>query len=211
MCDMKLSLVQAVKDHAKAHYEEGGWDMVVECYEDSEIAEAIEGCTTKEEAIARLGEIAGIYHDRRKGAWADGGLDEHGREPTSFGAPVEGSGYEDDMAADAESDSHYYADDLTGYEEHERDSQHDMYEYCRRHPSVIVSNGMFDGICGSCEGEADEHAEYVEWKEELVASGPTCTDSGFKPWRQGRTCREDRGTGCYTSQEECTVDNEIPF
>lgn len=210
MCDMKLSLVQAVKDHAKAHYEEGGWDMVVECYEDREIAEAIEGCTTKEEAIARLGEIAGIYHDRRKGAWADGGLDENGREPTTFGSPVEGSGYEDDMAADADPDYHYHADDLTGYEEHERDSQCDMYERCPRH-GEIISNGVFDGICGQCEGEADEHSEYMEWKEWLASLGPTCTDSGFKPWRPELCCNRDRGALCYISQEQCTVDNEIPF
>lgn len=74
-------LVQAVKDHAKAHYEEGGWDMVVECYEDTEIEEEVAGCTTPEQAIARLAEVAGIYHDRRLDAWHAGGLDDNGREP----------------------------------------------------------------------------------------------------------------------------------
>ena len=74
-------LVQAVKDHAKAHYEEGGWDMVVECMEDADIREDIAGCTTPEEAIARVGEVAGIYHDRRLDAWHAGGLDDNGRLP----------------------------------------------------------------------------------------------------------------------------------
>lgn len=69
------SMVEAVKNHAKANYERDGWDMVVECYEDSEIREAIAGCTTEAEAIARLGEIASVWDDRRKDAQAEAGYD----------------------------------------------------------------------------------------------------------------------------------------
>lgn len=78
---LMTSLVEAVKNHAKSHYNEGGWDMVVECYEDTEIREEIAGCTTPEQAIARLAEVAHIYHDRRLDAWLAGGLDENGRLP----------------------------------------------------------------------------------------------------------------------------------
>jgi len=78
-------LVEAVKNHAKANYSKGGWDMVVECYEDSEIEEEIAGCRTKEEAIARLAEVADCYHDRRQDVWAAGGLDENGRLPLTDG------------------------------------------------------------------------------------------------------------------------------
>lgn len=86
--DRTAALVAAVKKHAEANYNQGGWDMVVECYEDSEIAEEIAGCTTEEEAIARLAEVAGIYHDRRLDAWLAGGLDENGREPSEKQEPV---------------------------------------------------------------------------------------------------------------------------
>ncbi len=131
-------------------------------------------------------------------------------EDKKWGAPVVGGGMVDDMAADADPDYYYSADELTGYEEHERDSQCDMYERCPRH-GEIISNGVFDGICGQCEGEADDHAEYCDWMEELVASGPTCTDNGFKPRRHGQTCRDFFPTVCYLSQAECVADNEIPF
>lgn len=78
---LMTSLVEAVKNHAKANYESGGWDMVVECMEDADIREDIAGCTTPEEAIAKVGEVAGIYHDRRLDAWHAGGLDDNGRLP----------------------------------------------------------------------------------------------------------------------------------
>lgn len=64
-------IIAAVKAHAEANYSKGGWDIVVECYEDSEIAEAIEGCTTAEEAIARLGKIVGWRNDYRKDIQAE--------------------------------------------------------------------------------------------------------------------------------------------
>lgn len=78
--DMKV-LIQAVKDHAIANYNTGGWDMVVECMEDAEIAEEIAGCTTVEAAIAEVGKSASLYAERRQEAWAEGGLDHNGREP----------------------------------------------------------------------------------------------------------------------------------
>ncbi len=34
-------LGRAIKDHALVHYEDGGWDVVVECWDDAEIAETI--------------------------------------------------------------------------------------------------------------------------------------------------------------------------
>jgi hypothetical protein len=64
-------LVEAVKTYAREHYEDGGWDFVVEAYEDGEIAEAIKGCRTAKGAIKRMAEIVGVYDDRRTGAQAD--------------------------------------------------------------------------------------------------------------------------------------------
>ncbi len=74
------ALVAAVKKHAQDNYERDGWDMVVECYEDSEIAEEVAGCNTAEEAIALLGEIAGAYDDRRKDAQAEAGDPDQNRQ-----------------------------------------------------------------------------------------------------------------------------------
>jgi hypothetical protein len=35
------ALISAVKEHAIEHYEDGGWDIVIECWSDSDIAELL--------------------------------------------------------------------------------------------------------------------------------------------------------------------------
>jgi hypothetical protein len=62
---------------------------------------------------------------------------------------------------------HYEADELTGLEEHERDEYHpgSDYEYCRFHPTEVISNGMFDAPCGGCESEDDREPETLTPKE----------------------------------------------
>lgn len=59
-------LIEAVKEHARLNYGTDGWDYIVECYEDSEIRDLIEGCETVEEAIAAAGEIMEIKNERRE-------------------------------------------------------------------------------------------------------------------------------------------------
>lgn len=59
-------LVDAVRAHATENYEEGGWDYVVECYSDDEIAELIDANMTEAEAIKAVGEIVGILNERRE-------------------------------------------------------------------------------------------------------------------------------------------------
>lgn len=61
----QAELIAAVKAHALANYESGGWDMIVECYEDAELAEEIGDATTEAEAIARVGRTAGLYDEQR--------------------------------------------------------------------------------------------------------------------------------------------------
>lgn len=62
------AILQAVKDHALAHYAEG-WDPIVEAYEPWELADAIKGCTSVQNAIGRLAETldlrAEVCHDVR--------------------------------------------------------------------------------------------------------------------------------------------------
>lgn len=54
----------------------------------------------------------------------------------------------------------------------------DTYTRCSRHPSEIVSNGVFDGVCGGCEAEGDEYGDFVDARNARAVS---CTDNGFRP------------------------------
>ena len=45
------TLIDAVKAHAITHYEQHGWDIVTECYEDEQIADIIKGAATAADAI----------------------------------------------------------------------------------------------------------------------------------------------------------------
>jgi hypothetical protein len=58
-------MVEAVKSYASAHYDEGGWDIVVEAYEDSEIAELVKKCTSNEQAIRKVRSTVSVQADYR--------------------------------------------------------------------------------------------------------------------------------------------------
>ena len=74
MATMK-EMVDAVKAHARDHYDEDGWDEIVEAFEASEIAEAIEhaGAQSVAEAIDVLHCVAKLRKERgdeiRATAW----------------------------------------------------------------------------------------------------------------------------------------------
>ena len=38
-----MKTVEEVKAHALAHYDEGGWDVIVECWDDAYIQEVLDG------------------------------------------------------------------------------------------------------------------------------------------------------------------------
>lgn len=67
--------VIAVKAHAIEHYNEGGWDILVEAYEDEEILEIVadNGARTVEAAIAYMGAVVGSIADYRSDIIAAGG------------------------------------------------------------------------------------------------------------------------------------------
>ena len=58
-------LVKAVKDHAQANYDKG-WDVVVVCWTDPEIAEEIKGCRSAKGAIRKMGQFVGVWNDRKR-------------------------------------------------------------------------------------------------------------------------------------------------
>jgi hypothetical protein len=56
MATMK-EMVEAVKAHAVEHYEEDGWDYLVECYSDGEVEELIGKARTIAGAIKKVGKV----------------------------------------------------------------------------------------------------------------------------------------------------------
>ena len=66
-------LVEAVKRHAVEHYTDGGWDVIVEAWDDADIADTIGDAQTPEAAIAAVAVIVDVYADRqadaRNSAW----------------------------------------------------------------------------------------------------------------------------------------------
>lgn len=73
-------LVEAVKTHAIENYEQG-WDVIVECYEDAEIAELIGRVTTINGAIAKVAPVVELRAEVRADLYAAAGLDQYGNEP----------------------------------------------------------------------------------------------------------------------------------
>ena len=61
-------LIEAVKSHALNHYEQDGWDYVVECYDDEDIALIIneKSATTVSKAIKAVGKIVKSADVHRK-------------------------------------------------------------------------------------------------------------------------------------------------
>ena len=49
--ETKQTLIDAVRSYAISHYEQDGWDYVVECYSDAQIAEFIKTARTAAGAI----------------------------------------------------------------------------------------------------------------------------------------------------------------
>ena len=64
----KQELVEAVKAHALEHYQDGGWDVIVECYTDEEIAAEIGKARTVKGALAKFKDSVSIWADREADA-----------------------------------------------------------------------------------------------------------------------------------------------
>jgi len=52
----KEDLIEGVREYALCNYEKDGWDYVVECWSDKEIAEEIGNCRTVKGAIRKMRE-----------------------------------------------------------------------------------------------------------------------------------------------------------
>ena len=70
---IRTDLVAAVRHYAKANYTAGGWDYVVECWDDSDILKTIGDAQTVDEAIAEVRTIVKIIAERERDIQAGGG------------------------------------------------------------------------------------------------------------------------------------------
>jgi hypothetical protein len=64
----RVALVGEVKRYAEAHYSDGGWDVIVECWSDADIAEAIGRARTLAGAIRKLRTFVSVMADRQADA-----------------------------------------------------------------------------------------------------------------------------------------------
>ena len=65
---MLIKLAKAVMKYAEEHYEESGWDEIVECWEVVEIGTEIKelGCKTEQEAIEAFKRIVDLRSERKR-------------------------------------------------------------------------------------------------------------------------------------------------
>ena len=56
-------LIEAVRAHALKHYSEGGWDYVVEAWDDEDLAEFIGKARTPQGAIKAVGKFVKARHE----------------------------------------------------------------------------------------------------------------------------------------------------
>ena len=63
-------LVQYIKDYSNYHYEDGGWDVIAECWEDKDIIKVLteDNATTEEEALASFKDVVAVWADRQADA-----------------------------------------------------------------------------------------------------------------------------------------------
>jgi hypothetical protein len=67
----KEQIIEAVREKAKRNYNREGWDILVECWEDDDILDAVgfnltEGCESIEDAIEACNERLRVSNDMRR-------------------------------------------------------------------------------------------------------------------------------------------------
>lgn len=65
MTPKRRELIAAVRAHAVENYHRGGWDVIVECYDDERIAEVIGRARTVKGALAKFSHIIDVFADRQ--------------------------------------------------------------------------------------------------------------------------------------------------
>jgi hypothetical protein len=66
-------MILTVREYATAHYDEGGWDYIVECWSDEDIAQILaeEQCHSLKQAVKTIQSIVQVMDDRRREVMAE--------------------------------------------------------------------------------------------------------------------------------------------
>jgi hypothetical protein len=64
----KEEIAKYIYNYAQEHYDDGGWDVIVECWTLDAIANSLEDDETKEEALESFKSIADIHAERQADA-----------------------------------------------------------------------------------------------------------------------------------------------
>lgn len=64
----KRDLVEFIKRTALERYNEGGWDVIVECWSDEDIKNQIGKATTQEGALRKFRDVVSIWADQQADA-----------------------------------------------------------------------------------------------------------------------------------------------
>jgi hypothetical protein len=65
---IQRSVIKAIREYATEHYSDGGWDVIVEAYDDQDIAEIVGNVSSLPGAIAKFATIINVYSDRQADA-----------------------------------------------------------------------------------------------------------------------------------------------
>jgi hypothetical protein len=58
--------IDRIREHANIHYDEDGWDILVETWMDEDIIEVIDECESYEEAVYALVDILSTLNEYRE-------------------------------------------------------------------------------------------------------------------------------------------------
>ena len=63
---MNSDLIKRIRDHALIHYNEDGWDILVECWTDNDIIDCVGDARTFEAAIIALSDTLSLLDEYRQ-------------------------------------------------------------------------------------------------------------------------------------------------
>lgn len=66
--EARQQLVAAVREHAVANYDKGGWDVIVEAWEDEQIIDQIGEAFTAAGAIRKMRGVVSVFADHEADA-----------------------------------------------------------------------------------------------------------------------------------------------
>ena len=64
----KEEIAKYIYNYAQEHYEDGGWDVIVECWTIEDIMERIEDGESKEDALKSFESVVGVWADQQADA-----------------------------------------------------------------------------------------------------------------------------------------------